>query len=134
MKYKRHPERKVSHLLSLPFILSVLIPLVIFDIFLEFYHQVCFRLYRIPRVKRSEYIKFDRHRLRYLNTREKLFCLYCSYANGFGQYFVRIAADTERYWCAIKHKQYKGFHAPAHHKNFLPYGDEPAFRKKYGKP
>ena len=44
-----------------------------------------------------------------------------------------ITAETEKYWCGIMHKKYKGFVQPAHHKDFLKYGDEKAFKEKYTK-
>jgi len=39
-----------------------------------------------------------------------------------------IAARTEKYWCGIKHQPARGFHEPKHHKDFLKYGDEKAFK------
>jgi hypothetical protein len=48
-------------------------------------------------------------------------------------YGVKIAGDTEKYWCGIKHQKTKGYIEPVHHKDFLKYGDETAYRKKYGK-
>jgi len=104
-------------------------PLVIFDICMEIYHQVCFRLYKIPRVKRSSYVKIDRHKLEYLSTLDKINCAYCGYANGLMQYAVEIAAKTEKYWCAIKHKKANGFVEPVHHKEFADYGDETSYKK-----
>ena len=102
--------------------------MVIFDISLEIYHQVCFRLYSIPLISRSAYIRIDRYRLGYLTWEEKLDCLYCGYANGLVHYASVIAAETEKYWCGIKHRKEAGFHPPAHHRYFLSYGDEAAFQ------
>jgi hypothetical protein len=70
-----------------------------------------------------------------LKWHDKLNCMYCGYANGLMAYGVRIAGDTERYWCGIKHDtpQRPGFKEPAHHKDFVKYGDEKAFTKKYCK-
>lgn len=96
---------KVRELISAPFIYSMIIPILITDIFLETYHHICFPLYRIPMVKRKNYISYDRHLLSYLNWFEKLNCVYCSYANGLIAYMKEIAARTERYWCPIKHSQ-----------------------------
>jgi hypothetical protein len=104
------------------------IPLVILDIGLEIFHRVCFRLCHIPYVKRSRFIKIDRQKLSYLKWFEKLNCAYCGYANGLLQYAVAIGAETEKYWCGIMHAKYKDFKPPKHHKDFLPYGDEQAFR------
>lgn len=73
----------------------------------------------------------DRHKLKYLSLFEKIGCTYCSYANGLLNYAVAIAGRTEIYWCAIRHKKHEGFVEPLNHKDFLKYGDEKAFRKKY---
>lgn len=107
-----------------------LIPLVIADIFLEIYHRICFPLYGLPYVKRSRYIRiWDRPQLKYLKGFDKIACAYCGYGNGWLHYASEIAGRTEKYWCGIKHNQYKGFIAQKHQKDFLKYGDEKAFKK-----
>ena len=133
MLYRKDKKRFVHlrHILGVPFILLPLIPMVIFDIALEIYHQVSFRLYGIDLVKRKNYIVFDRGWLSYLNLTEKLYCIYCSYANGFLAYAVEIAGRTEEYWCGIKHKLFPGYVQPWHHKNFAEYGDREDFLRKY---
>lgn len=118
----------LRHLLAIPFILGMSVPLVFFDFFMEIYHRVAFPLYGIATIKRHEYIKIDRHKLSYLNIFDKVWCAYCGYANGLMAYAVEIAACTEQYWCAIKHQPDPNFHEPKHHKNFLPYNDEKAYR------
>lgn len=95
MQCKKHPERWLRHLISVPFIYALIIPLVILDIFLEIYHQICFPLYGIKKFKRSEYIKLDRHKLKYITTLERVYCAYCSYANGLMNYARMIIAATE---------------------------------------
>lgn len=131
MQYLQHKNRFIRHVAAGLFIYPVFIPLLLLDISMEIYHQVCFRLFRLPLNKRSKYFKIDRHRLQYLDPLQKLNCLYCSYANGLMAYMSKIAADTEKYWCGIKHKQEVAdeFLEPAHHKDFLPYGDEQAFKE-----
>ena len=119
----------IRHLTSMPFIYVMIFPLLFFDIFLEIYHHVCFPLYRLPLIKRANYIKIDRHKLKYLNALEKLNCAYCGYANGLVHYASAISAETEKYWCAIKHKKSENFKEPAHHKDFIEYEDEETFRK-----
>jgi len=109
--------KNVRHVLSIPFIYSMVIPAVILDIFLSIYHAVAFPLYKIPKVKRKDFIVYDRKFLDYLNFVQKINCLYCSYVNGLFAYAVEIAARTERYWCPIKaaskpksnHNWYKDF-------------------------
>jgi hypothetical protein len=56
-------------------------------------------VYRIPRVRRAEYLVVDRHHLQYLNGIERMNCLYCGYGNGVLAYAVEVAARTEQYWC-----------------------------------
>lgn len=111
-----------------PVIYAQIIPLVILDIFMEIHHRLCFPLYGIPYVKRGEYIVIDRQKLSYLSPLKKVNCFFCGYANGLLQYCVRIVGDTERFWCGIMHAEREGFRPPPHHANFLPYGDEKAYR------
>ena len=70
---KRMLERgRIRIYLSTPFIYMMIFPLIILDIFLELYHRITFRLYDIPLVIRSEYIKFDRYKLNYLGFMDKI--------------------------------------------------------------
>lgn len=133
-KLVKVPFKRLRYILSCPFILMMIIPLVILDIFMEIYHRIDFPLYGIKTIKRSDYIRIDRQKLSYLGTIDKVWCAYCGYANGLLGYCVQIAGETEKYWCAIKHKQSSNFHEPAHHKDFLPYGDKEAYKEKYAKP
>jgi hypothetical protein len=91
------------NVLTAPVIYAGLVPFILLDLFLWMYQSICFPIYRIPKVKRSEYLIFDREDLPYLNVIEKFNCFYCSYGNGLLAYGREIAARTEQYWCPIKH-------------------------------
>lgn len=101
------------------------------DLWIEIYHRIAFPLYHMPYVKRKDYIRFDRHKLSYLNLLEKTFYMYCAYANGILQYWVKIAGETEKYWCGIKHQEGGTFHAPPHHPDLAEYGDEEEYIRRY---
>jgi hypothetical protein len=116
-------------LLSAPLMYGMVIPMLILDTGLFIYQQTCFRLYRIPRVKRSDYIVFDHQHLRYLNTIEKINCLYCSYGNGLFAYAREIGSLTEQYWCPIKHAR-KVLSMHERYPAFLEYGDAENFQNK----
>jgi len=115
--------KNIRHVLSIPFIYMMIIPILILDAFLSLYHVAAFSLYRIPKVKRSDYIVFDRQFLDYLNWIQKVNCVYCTYVNGLLAYGVEIGARTERYWCPIK----------AARKPTAPHGWYPDFAD-YGNP
>lgn len=118
----------LRYLISMPFIYAMIIPGVLMHVMLEIYHQVCFRIYRIPLVRASEYFIFDRHLLPYLNWLEKFNCLYCSYFNCLIAYMREISARTERYWCPIKHsKTMKDQHSQYNH--FVEYSNGEALRE-----
>ncbi len=115
------------HLLSAPVIWAVLFPALLLDAFVSLYQAVCFPIYKIEKVKRSDYIIIDRHKLGYLNVIEKLNCLYCSYFNGLMGYISEIAARTEQYWCPIRHaSRLKSIHS--RYQNFVEYGDSGTYR------
>ena len=63
MNFKKYPQRELGHILSIPFIWGMLFFFIAFDVALEIYHQICFRLYKIPLVNRKKYVKIDRHKL-----------------------------------------------------------------------
>lgn len=120
---------KPSHIISAPFIYGLFIPVVIFDLSITIYHQICFRLYGIPLVKRSKYIVIDRHRLAYLNMVEKINCIYCEYVNGLIAYSREIASRTEQYWCPIKHA-HKMIDSHKRYANFIDYGDAKQYKER----
>ncbi|MFZ2153679.1 MAG: hypothetical protein WAV16_00415 [Candidatus Moraniibacteriota bacterium] len=122
--------KNVRHALSLPFIYMMIFPAVILDIFLTTYHFVAFPLYKIPKVKRSDYLIYDRKFLDYLNWIQKIHCLYCSYVNGLFAYAVEIAARTERYWCPVKAAT--KINAPHNwYKDFADYGNPHEWNEKF---
>jgi hypothetical protein len=121
--------KNIRHFLSLPFIYMMIIPAVILDVFITIYHAVAFPLYRIPKVKRCDYIIYDRRFLDYLNIVQKVHCLYCSYINGLFTYTVEIAARTERYWCPIKAANKPLIHHEWY-KDFADYGNPEEWKEK----
>ena len=96
-------KSELRNVVSAPFVYAMLIPFVFLDIFLFVYQSVCFPLYKIPKVRRSNFIILDRHHLGYLNVIERLNCLYCGYVDGLLAYSRQIVSRTETYWCPIKH-------------------------------
>jgi hypothetical protein len=122
-------DAKWSSWLTTPVILSCIIPVVLLDVWSSLYQAVCFPAYGIPKVKRSDYIIFDRNQLRYLNSIERLNCAYCGYVNGTIAYAQEIAGRTEQYWCPIKHAwRLKTAHSRYGH--FLEYGDAKQYRQQ----
>ena len=122
--------RNIRHVLSLPFIYMMIIPAVILDMCITIYHAAAFPLYRIPKVKRGDYIIYDRRFLDYLNIVQKIHCLYCSYVNGVFAYAVEIAARTERYWCPIKAAN-KPLSHHEWYKDFADYGNPDEWKEKF---
>ncbi|MGC1388811.1 MAG: hypothetical protein WA807_12435 [Steroidobacteraceae bacterium] len=114
-------------ILTAPVIYSLIIPLMLLDLFAALYQAACFPVYGIPRVHRRDYLAFDRGQLVYLNAIERINCEYCAYANGLIAYVREIASRTEEYWCPIKHaRRVLGVHA--RYGSFLDYGDGDAYR------
>jgi hypothetical protein len=115
--------------LTTPVIYSLLIPLVLLDVFITAYQAICFPVYGIPKVRRRDYLVFDRHHLAYLNVIEKINCAYCSYANGAIAFAREVASRTEVYWCPIKHaRRILGPHP--HYQGFADFGDAEGYREK----
>ena len=117
------------NILTTPIIWFCIIPALLLDLAASIFQFICFRVYRIPKVKRKDYIVIDRQSLSYLNPIEKLNCVYCGYFNGVISYVQEIAARTEQYWCPIKHARKIGTIHSRYHK-FLEYGDGQEFQKR----
>ncbi|DAB40890.1 MAG TPA: hypothetical protein CFH81_00880 [Sulfurovum sp. UBA12169] len=115
--------------LTIPFIWAMMIPAFLVDIFVTIFQYICFPIYKIPKVKRSDYIVMDRYTLFYLDQVEKINCWYCEYFNGVIYYVREIAARTEQFWCPIKHsKNIKDKHS--RYGYFFEYGDYATYRKE----
>ena len=119
----------LRNIISSPFIYSMIFPIAFFDLTITFYQHICFRLYGIRRVKRSDYIVLDRHQLAYLNGIEKLNCIYCGYGNGVVAYTREVIARTEQYWCPIKHaRKARGNHR--RYNKFADFGDADKYHEQ----
>ena len=112
-----------------PVILFCLVPILFLDLVTTVFQLICFPVYKIPKVTRSDYIVIDRHALKYLNVIEKIYCIYCGYFNGIIAYTQEIAARTEQYWCPIKHAR-KIVTIHSRYNKFLAYGDADSYRKE----
>ena len=122
-------DARWSSFLTTPAILSCIFPILLLDAWATAYQFICFPAYGIPKVRRRDYIIIDRHKLRYLNSIERLNCAYCGYVNGAIAYVQEIAGRTEQYWCPIKHAaRLKTMHSRYGH--FVEYGDAQAYRKR----
>lgn len=137
LQHKQHAVRLFSyiihaplkHILTAPFIWACLMPALALDITVSLYQAVCFPVYGIPKVRRQDYLVFDRQYLNYLNLIEKFNCAFCSYFNGLIAYIQEIGARTEQFWCPIKHAQrLKSLHSRYY--KFVDFGDAEAYRNK----
>ena len=138
---KRHRELKIGLwkymrsasflvIITAPVIYFGIIPVIIMDVFVTVYQWICFPVYKIPRVKRSDYFIYERTHLAYLNLIQMINCAYCSYGNGVIAYSREIFARTEQHWCPIKHaKKVLGYHDL--YNEFAEFGDAEDFAKKY---
>ena len=115
--------------LTAPVIYAGILPFLLLDFFVSLYQAVCFPIYKIAKVRRADYLAFDRHHLAYLNALEKLNCAYCTYANGIVAFTREVAARTEQYWCPIKHaRRVIGTHA--RYASFDDYGDGEGYQER----
>lgn len=121
-------QSRLLVMLTAPLAYVGFLPFVLTDLFVTVYQRLCFPVYGIPCVRRSEHLVFDRAELPYLNAVEKLNCFYCSYGNGVASYFREVAARTEQYWCPIKHARRM---AAGHERypHFFAFGDAQAYRE-----
>lgn len=115
--------------MSAPVIYSMLLPLLLLDIWISVYQAICFRAYGIARAQRRDYIAFDRGHLAYLNWVEALNCAYCAYANGIIAYAREIGSRTEQYWCPIKHAL-RISDPHQRYYEFLEFGDAEGYRTR----
>lgn len=126
--YLRHA--KLRNVATAPIIWLCIIPTLLIDLAVSFYQMTCFPIYKIPKVKRRDYVVIDRQHLKYLNIIEKMNCIYCGYFNGVVAYAQEVAARTEQYWCPIKHaNKLKTVHS--RYGTFFDFGDSDGYRESF---
>jgi len=118
-----------QNLITGPIIYAMVVPLLMLDLFVSFYQWACFPIYGITKVRRGDYIVFDRHQLGYLNFIERFHCTYCEYGNGLIACLREIVARTEEYFCPIKHA-HKILGTHGRYNRFLDYGEADAYEAK----
>ena len=118
-----------QNLLTGPIIYGMIFPLLMLDLCVSFYQFTCFPIYGVTKVRRADYIVFDRQQLGYLNFIEKFHCTYCAYGSGLMGYMAEIVARTEEYFCPIKHA-HKILGTHARYNRFLDYGDAADYEAK----
>jgi len=122
-------ESPLVALVTAPAVYALIVPLAMLDLWIGIYQFVCFPIWGIARVRRSDYVVIDRHQLAYLNGVEKLNCVYCGYANGLIALVREVASRTEQYWCPIKHA-IRIRDAHQRYGQFVDYGDAAGFRQR----
>ena len=116
-------------ILVAPLLYSLVLPIALLDLWVTIYQRVCFPVFGIRLVRRSAYVVIDRQHLAYLNTIEKVNCMYCGYANGVFAYVREVGGRTEQYRCPIRHA--KAVAAPhAHYREFVDFGDASGYRQQ----
>ena len=135
MDYLKDEKKKYwARFFTGPLIWLPLPTLIVLDVLISLYQDICFPIYEIRKLKRSDYILvLDRNRLKYLTIRQKIGCMYCGYANGLLAYSKDIAGLTEKYWCGIMHESKEGFIGRQGQidLNFAKFDDENEFNQKY---
>ena len=121
-------DARLLNILTAPVIYAGFLAFALLDLFLFVYQSICFPIYGINKVKRGEYLVFDREDLPYLNIIEKFNCFYCSYGNGVVAYGQEITARTEQYWCPIKHaRRMRAAHS--RYPRFFEFGDAKSYQR-----
>lgn len=94
----------IKTLASAVTIYSMIVPLVLLDIWTSVYQAIYFTINEIPKVDKAEFFTFDRWKLKGLNRLQRLNCVYCNYANALASWAKAVANQTELYSCAIKNR------------------------------
>lgn len=120
-------DTPLTHLLVAPVVYAFVVPALILDGAACVYQALVFPAFSIGKVKRSDFISFDRGKLLYLNRIERLNCDYCAYVNGLVAFVRELAARSEQYFCPIRHA-IRTLGLNQRHHYFLPYGDAAGYR------
>jgi len=119
----------ILKIITAPLVWFCIIPALFLDFVVMIFQLICFPVYKIPKVSRSDYIVLDRHSLKYLNVIEKVNCVYCGYFNGLMAFVLEVGGRAEQHWCPIKHARKIGSTHSRYNK-FLDYGDADSHKKE----
>lgn len=98
------------------------------DLFVTVYQTICFPVYRIPKVKRSDYPGIRSSDLPYLSTSSRNSTVFTALMARRGGLTPARGLRTEQYWCRIKHaRRIKAAHE--RYPKFFDHGDAEAFRQ-----
>jgi hypothetical protein len=126
LRFLKHSP--ILSILTAPFIYGLIFPMALLDLSVCLFQVICFPVWGMSPVRRSEYLVIDRQYLAFLNGIQKLNCVSCGYANGLVAFIQEVASRTEQYWCPIKHaRRVEGAHKRYRH--FVDYGDAESFQK-----
>lgn len=106
-------------LISSPFIYGMFFPIACIDISARIYQFVCFPIYGVPLVDRRKFVQPGARGKQMLTRWDYMNCMYCGYANGVALFIREVLAQTERYWCPLRHTNTKNFVEPSHHVEFV---------------
>jgi len=123
-------ESELRNVVTAPVIYAMIVPFALVDAALTIYQALCFPMYRVKKVKRTSYILIDRHHLPYLNSIEKINCVYCGYVVGVIGYAREISARTEQYWCPVKHA-HKVLDPNRRYARYADFGDGENYHKMH---
>lgn len=121
---------KVRIFASVPAIYGMIVPLAFMDMTARLYQAICFPLYGIQPVDRRRYTYCSPRGKQLLPRIDRFNCWYCAYANGSAAFVRAVLAETEKYWCPIRHLPKPNIETPAHHKGFAKDGDLKALEKQ----
>ncbi|MBD3280136.1 hypothetical protein GF389_01255, partial [Candidatus Dojkabacteria bacterium] len=89
------PRNPILMIVAAVSIYSMILPAMIIDISTVIYQEIYFSIMKIPKIKRVDYLVFDRQKLKQLTPTQKLGCVYCSYVNGILAWCKAVANQTE---------------------------------------
>lgn len=102
MSQKKNRRNFFRHIIVFPFALAFLVPLVFFDICLSLFHRIIFGISKIKRVNRKAFFKVDQMKIAQLSKIQRFYAIYILYLKGLMSFGVKIAQESEQYWCQVR--------------------------------
>jgi hypothetical protein len=115
------------NLLAVPIIWFCIFPALFMNFVLSTYQFICFRVYGIQTVKRSDH-NSDGPPKHQLPEPDRINCVCCCYFNVLVSFVQKIAARTEQYWCPIKHAR-KVASIHSRYDKFIEFGNPKAYQE-----
>lgn len=102
MKPNKSKRSFIRHIFVMPFAVAFLLPVMVFDMCLSLFHRIIFGICGMKKVNRKSHFKVDQMKIAQLSKMQRFYAIYLLYLKGIMSFGLKIAQESEQYWCHVR--------------------------------